>query len=201
MPSVLNCPTNSQRRTRRYAQTCLRVCRGIMKQEWEPLLNFMEEKNIRISNLDQARQGPGFAPAAPLAGMDLGGDDEEDEEDDEFGAGGAMAEEDGDFDAGGGSGSDSSENDSDAELIPEDGITVEAVGGTPAKNSLDLRAQVSEINISGTAADGICPIYKCSPTVPARHEKAKSVGLTSGGGMCRLDEALRHGVRLSLIHI
>ena len=97
-----------------------------MKQEWEPLLNFMEEKNIRISNLDQARQGPGFAPAAPLAGMDLGGD--EDEEDDEFGGEG-MAEEDGDFDAGGGSGSDSSDNDSDAELIPEEGISVEAVGG------------------------------------------------------------------------
>jgi hypothetical protein len=103
--------------------------RGIMKQEWEPLLNFMEEKNIRISNLDQARQGPGFAPAAPLAGMDLGGDEDEDEEDDEFGGGGALAEEDGDFEAGGGSASDSSDNESDAELIDEEGITVEAVGG------------------------------------------------------------------------
>jgi hypothetical protein len=99
-----------------------------MKQEWEPLLNFLEEKNVRIRNLDQARQGPGFAPAAPLAGIELGGDDDEDDEDDEFGAGGEE-EEDEDFAAGGGSASESSDADSDAELIPEKNISVEAVGG------------------------------------------------------------------------
>ena len=152
-----------------------------MKQEWEPLLNFMEEKNIRISNLDQARQGPGFAPAAPLAGMDLGGDDE-DEEDDEFGAGGAMAEEDGDFDAGGGSGSDSSDNDSDAELIPEEGITVEAVGGTPSflrhcmsTSSILLWTTESTSCISG--ADGAEHMYKCSRMTPAMSQKARAVVL------------------------
>lgn len=96
-----------------------------MKQEWEPLLNFMESKNVRIANLDQARQGPSFA----LAGRSLAGIvDEDDDDEDEFGAG-VADEEDEDFKGAGASSDDSSDNDSDAELIPEDGISVEAVGG------------------------------------------------------------------------
>lgn len=100
--------------------------RGILKQEWEPLLTFMENKNVRIANLDQARQGPSFAPGGrPLAGIV---DEDDDDDEDEFAAGG-VDEEDEDFKGAGASSDDSSDNDSDAELIPEEGISVEAVGG------------------------------------------------------------------------
>lgn len=85
----------------------------------------MENKNVRIANLDQARQGPSFAPGArPLAGIV----DDDDDDEDEFGAGG-VDEEDEDFKGAGASSEDSSDNESDAELIPEEGISVEAVGG------------------------------------------------------------------------
>ena len=59
-------------------------CRSIQKQDWEPLLSFLEEKKVRVSNLEQARQGPGVAQQLPGLDEVLGGDDEE-EEDDDFG--------------------------------------------------------------------------------------------------------------------
>lgn len=81
---------------------------------------------MRIANLDQARQGPSFAPGGrSLAGIV----DEDDDDEDEFAAGG-VDEEDEDFKGAGGSSEESSDNESDAELIPEEGISVEAVGGT-----------------------------------------------------------------------
>jgi len=106
-------------------------CRGILKQEWEPLLTFMENKGVRIANLDQARQGPSFAPGGrSLAGIV----DEDDDDEDEFAAGAGDEEEDEDFKGAGGSSEESSDNESDAELIPEEGISVEAVGGTTRCN-------------------------------------------------------------------
>jgi hypothetical protein len=62
------------------------VCRSIRKHDWEPLLTFLEEKRVRVTNLEQARQGPGFAPNMPLDGMTaLDGADDNDEDDDNFG--------------------------------------------------------------------------------------------------------------------
>jgi hypothetical protein len=43
----------------------------------------LEEKKVAVANLEQARQGPGFAQAMPLQGMSKAEDDEE--EDDDFG--------------------------------------------------------------------------------------------------------------------
>ena len=52
--------------------------------DWEPLLAFLEEKKIRVANLEQARQGPGYTPSMPLQGLGAAAGDEEDEEDDDF---------------------------------------------------------------------------------------------------------------------
>jgi hypothetical protein len=61
----------------------LTTCRSIQKHDWEPLLNFLEQKEVAVANLEQARQGPGYAQALPLQGMNKA--DEEEEEDDDFG--------------------------------------------------------------------------------------------------------------------
>jgi hypothetical protein len=62
------------------------ACRSIQKHDWEPLLTFLEDKKVRVLNLDQARQGPGVAAALPLDKMaEAGLDDDEDEADDDFG--------------------------------------------------------------------------------------------------------------------
>lgn len=130
-----------------------------MKQEWEPLLTFMENKNVRIANLDQARQGPSFAPGGrSLAGIV---DEDDDDDEDEFAAGG-VDEEDEDFKGAGASSDDSSDNDSDAELIPEEGISVEAVGGKccPTRcilsdSILNCMVQCAPLLHAGTSA--ACP--------------------------------------------
>lgn len=101
--------------------------RNINRTEWQNLFEFIHAKRIRIDNLNQAQHGPGNMPTT----MDLG-----DEMDPGMRAvaaevGGDSDEEDEDFDAGdSGSGSATeSEGDSgsDAEMIAEEGISVQAI--------------------------------------------------------------------------
>lgn len=46
--------------------------RGIQKTEWEPLFKYIQERNMRIENLHEAKQGP--AGGGQNTALDLGDD-------------------------------------------------------------------------------------------------------------------------------
>lgn len=48
--------------------------RGIQKQEWTNLFNFIQAKRINIENLEEANQGPGGNANLDFSGFDLGED-------------------------------------------------------------------------------------------------------------------------------
>ena len=48
--------------------------RGIQKQEWTNLFNFIRAKHINIENLEEANQGPGGNANLDFSGFDLGED-------------------------------------------------------------------------------------------------------------------------------
>lgn len=48
--------------------------RGIQKQEWTNLFNFIRAKHINIENLEEANQGPGGNTNLDFSGFDLGED-------------------------------------------------------------------------------------------------------------------------------
>ena len=115
--------------------------RNIERSEWSNILNFIEEKKIKIENLDTAKQGPSAGPNFTLAEADgidpgLAGADEEEDDDDFNGDAEGSGDEDFGSDAGGssaGSSGDDGDSASDAELVEEEGISVDKISGTPSR--------------------------------------------------------------------
>lgn len=111
--------------------------RNINRTEWQTLFDFINSKKLRIENLSSAAQGPG----GPGKALDV---------DDDFDPGMRRAEaeidteeDDEDFAAGSGSGSESEDIDSDgdgsddAEMVAEEGISVDAVMSKKGKRARD----------------------------------------------------------------
>eukprot|EP01025_Chloroclados_australasicus_P058477 TRINITY_DN7346_c0_g3_i1.p1 TRINITY_DN7346_c0_g3~~TRINITY_DN7346_c0_g3_i1.p1 ORF type:complete len:212 (-),score=70.78 TRINITY_DN7346_c0_g3_i1:221-856(-) len=117
-----------------------------------------------------------------MAGMPLGGMaalEEEDEEDDDFGAGGdAEEEEDSDFAGGAASDDSDSDADSDAELIAEEGITVEAVGGKASKRG---RASASAAADDEPDDEGEDELEDVAPK-KSKKSRSEKAGKSSDGG-------------------
>ncbi|KAG2487533.1 hypothetical protein HYH03_013813 [Edaphochlamys debaryana] len=97
--------------------------RNIQRSEWGNLFEFINTKKIPIENLASAKRGPGGAVLGLDADDDMDpgmrraaaeADDDEDDEDEDFDA------------AGGTESSESIDEDDDAEMIEEEGVSLEA---------------------------------------------------------------------------
>ncbi|KAJ9520912.1 hypothetical protein QJQ45_014103 [Haematococcus lacustris] len=123
--------------------------RGIQRGEWQGLLNFFLAKKLRVERLREAQAGPSAAAAAARAAIDFGDgdddlgmrakggiDDDDDEEDEDFDiekASGTDESSSGDLDASG-----------DAELIAEEGISVQDVSSGGKEEGSKRKAREAE---------------------------------------------------------
>mmetsp|Transcript_4974 Transcript_4974/g.10722 ORF Transcript_4974/g.10722 Transcript_4974/m.10722 type:complete len:694 (-) Transcript_4974:634-2715(-) len=127
--------------------------RNIQRTEWQNLFEFINAKKIRVENLASAQQGPGGPGKAldidddidpGLRRAELEVDTDEDDEDFEAGGSGGSSDDD----------ESDEEDSSDAEMIAEEGITVDKIQKVQKTKKRER---------DGEGAEGASPVEKPAP--------------------------------------